>query len=233
MRALFPMGRDMQAVLINTAGGVTGGDRFSVTAKIDENAALTLTTQAAERAYKAQTGQTGLIDNRLQVARGGHVNWLPQETILFDGCALNRRLVVDLAKDATALIAEPLVLGRAAMGEQVRSGHFSDRIALHRDGKLLFLDCLRLGADMAAHMDAPWIAGGAQAMAAVILVHPSVEAHLDPVRAMLPATAGASLILPDLLFIRILATDSHLLRQALIPVLMRLSNDDLPRPWMI
>lgn len=235
MRSLFPRcsGTDMQTVLINTAGGITGGDAFSTGFSVGDGATLTLTTQAAERAYKAQTGQTGRVDNQIAVGAKARVNWLPQETILFDGSALRRRLLVELDVEASALIVEPLVFGRAAMGEQVNNAVFSDHIELRRQGELLFLDRTQLRGDIAAHLAGPHLGAGAGALATVLFVHPGAGAHLSPIREIIGANGGATLLRDDVMFVRMLAADSHVLRQALIPVLTRLSANDLPRPWMI
>ncbi len=97
MRVLFPRpAATPVAMLLNTAGGVTGGDVFEVTARASEDARLTVTTQAAERAYRAMPGTVARIANRIEAASGSRIDWLPQETILYDGSALRRHLRVDL-----------------------------------------------------------------------------------------------------------------------------------------
>ena len=83
MKVLFPRRRDLlEAVLINTAGGITGG---------------------------------GHLRTSLTAARGSTLFWLPQETILYDGAALDRRLEVDIAPNATFLMVEPVLFGRRAV----------------------------------------------------------------------------------------------------------------------
>jgi len=232
---LFPRARSeaLQAVLVNTAGGLTGGDRYSVCARAEAKASLTLTTQAAERAYRASPGEIAKVETRLALAPDARLNWLPQETILFDGCALERSIRVDMAGGATLLLAEPLVFGRAAMGEVLRSGQFSDRIEIRRDGVPLYLDAMRFEGDIAAHLARPSVGNGAGAMVTLVFVSPLAEAGLALVRALLPVTAGASLLQEDVLVLRGLAPDSFLLRRFLVPVLNLLTGDGLPRPWMI
>lgn len=235
LKVLFPRtaGTAAQAVLVNTAGGITGGDRFSVRASVAPGTALTMTTQAAERAYRAQEGETGRLSTRLTIGEDARFDWLPQETILFQGSALERSLSVEMASGARLLLAEPLVFGRIAMGETLADAWFRDRIDVRRGGERLFLDAMTLTGDVAAHLAHPLIAGGAGAMVTLLFVAPEAEAHLAPVRALLPATAGASLLRDDVLFVRALAPDSHLLRQSLIPILTRLIGTHLPRPWML
>lgn len=235
LKCLFPRtdNTGVDAVLVNTAGGITGGDRFETTARVGPGAQLTLTTQAAERAYAAQAGETGQVETRLDVAAGARLNWIPQETILFNACAFARRLTVTLAPGASALIAEPLIFGRAAMGEEVRTGRFHDRIEIRRNDRPLYLDAMRLDGDMAAHLDRPHVALGARAMVSLVYVGADAEAHLDPLRRALPPTGGVSLIGEDLLALRLLADSGYDLRQTLVPLLTRLIGGDLPKPWMI
>lgn len=233
LKLVFPRCDDtLQAVLVNTAGGVTGGDRFEVTMHAQDNAQLSITTQAAERAYRATPGLTGRISTRLSVAAGARLCWLPQETLLFEGCALDRSLRVDLAADARLLMVEPLVFGRLAMKETLRNIAFRDCIDIRRAGMPLYLDRLQLAGDATAHLARPMIAGGAGAMATLVYAGPDAEAYLDAVRRLLPPTGGASVIRAGLLAVRLLAPDSFELRLSLIPVLTLLSGDDLPRPWM-
>ncbi len=234
-KCLFPRAEShtLDAVLLNTAGGVTGGDAFRFTGTAGEGTTLTMTTQACERAYKAQPGPYGQVVNHLTVAPGARMNWLPQETILFNGSALDRRLLVEMEPDATLLMVEPLVFGRAAMGETLTDIRLRDRIEIRRGGAPLFLDTMRFDGDLHAHLAKPHIADGAGAMALVVFACSSAEGQLDTVRQMLPDTAGATLIQDDLLVIRMLAENSFALRRALMPILRQLNNNTLPRCWMI
>lgn len=234
LKALFPRPNSaaLQAIMINTAGGITGGDDFSLTASAGENTHLSLTTQAAERVYRAQPDQVAAVNNRLFVSAGARLDWLPQETILFEASALKRRMQVELDKDASLLLVEPLVFGRAAMGETLNSAYFSDRIDISRQGQPLFLDAMTLHGNVTGHLAASQIAANAGAMALIVYIAADAEAQLAPLRALLPEAAGASLIEPNLLVARILATDSFDLRQSLVPALQRLTNDTLPRSWM-
>jgi urease accessory protein len=235
LRALFPRGaaRSRQVVLTNTSGGVTGGDAFRTRIEAGAKARVTVTTQAAERAYRAQPGQTGRIETRLSVGPGARIDWLPQETILFECSALQRRLSVDLAEDASALIVESLIFGRTAMGETLRSASLDDRIELTRNGAPLWLDRIRLMGDLDAELARPAVANGGRAVATLVLADPTAEARLDALRALLPETAGASLIRPGLLAARLVAEDGFALRQSLVPALNLLHDDTIPRPWML
>ena len=234
-KLVFPRQYDatLETILVNTAGGITGGDRFELTATAKSGAKLTLTTQAAERAYRAQSGEKGDVRTKLTVARSAAINWLPQELILFDRCALRRKLEVALSDDARFLMVEPVVFGRTAMAETLEDVWFQDRIRITRNDKPIYIDGMDIIGDAAAHIARAAIGNGAGAMASLVLVGPDAAARLGTVRKMLPLTAGASLIAPDVMVMRHLATDSFTLRRDLIPVLDHLTNNSLPISWRL
>ena len=229
-KALLPRGEGFDIVLLNTAGGITGGDRFDWTAEAGPGTKITLTTQAAERAYRAQPGQTGHSRSRLSAGPGARIDWLPQETILFDRSALARSLDADLAEDATLLAAEAVILGRSAMGERLSRFRFADQWRIRRGGRLIYADALRLSETALA---GPAALAGHRALASLMLAGPGAGRLLAPLRACLPQTAGASLITRDVLAARILAPDGFTLRRALIPALELLRAASLPKPWTI
>lgn len=235
MKLAFPRtpGARVEAIMINTAGGITGGDRFEIAARAGAGATLSLTTQAAERAYRAQPGEVGEVGTTLIVEDEARLNWLPQELILFDRCALRRRLEVRLAPRARFLMVEPVVFGRAAMNEALHEVFFEDRIALWRDDAPLYVDGMDLRGDATGHLAGSAIAAGAGAMASIVMVDPRAGGFLDPVRALLPATAGASLLAGDMLVVRHLAADSLDLRRALVPILDLLTDNTLPTSWRL
>lgn len=234
-KLVFPQDRrpDAEVILVNTAGGITGGDQFDLDICVMANAELTLTTQAAERAYRAQSGEIGRVTTKLSVQAGARLNWLPQELILYDCCALRRRLDISLDEEARFLMVEPVVFGRAAMREELRDVMFQDRIKITRNGTPLYIDGMDLLGDAAAHLASPVIADGAGAMASVVLVAPDAGNHLKFVRAALPSSAGASLLAEDVLVIRQLASDSFELRRSLVPILEQLIQNNLPTSWRL
>ncbi|MDG1281218.1 MAG: urease accessory protein UreD [Pseudorhodobacter sp.] len=235
LKLLFPRAQAdaLTGVFLNTAGGLTGGDRISLDARAGAGSRLTLTSQAAERCYKA-TGETvALMSTELTVEAEARLDWLPQETILFDQSALRRRLCVQMAPDARFLMVEPLVLGRLAMGEVMRSGLFQDSVRVSRGTDLVFADAVRLSGDIPAMLRGSATADGAGAMASVLYVGPDAEAHLAALRSLMPATGGTSLLRPGVLYARLLAPDSFLLRRSLIPVIGQLHGRALPKTWMM
>ncbi|MBU2980785.1 urease accessory protein UreD [Lentibacter algarum] len=237
MKVLFPQSLtdELHAIMINTSGGITGGDNFSFRACAGAGSTLGLTTQAAERLYRSQPDEYATLRNRLEVEAGARINWLPQETILFEGCALSRQMHVELAQDASLLLVEPLIFGRAAMGETLHNVNFKDRVSLHRQGKPLFLDAMTLTGDLTQHLATKAVGqetASTGAMALILYVAADAETKLTALRALLPDSAGASLIGNDLLVARCLAPDSFELRKSLVPAIELLSNTAPPRSWM-
>ena len=232
LRVRFPNGDAgrLEAVVVNTAGGIAGGDRHNFTVEVDAGAKLVVTSAAAEKVYRA-LGPDAEIAIRLQVEIGGQLVWLPQETILFDGALLSRRIEVDLAQDASLLIAEAVVFGRSAMGEAVQAGSFADRWRVRRGGQLLFAETVRLDGDIASKLAEPAVADGGVAIATVLMV-PCDDALVERGRAPddFCGEVGIS-AWNGLAVARLCAKDGAGLRRDLTAVLRALGAP-LPRLWL-
>ncbi|MHA3977211.1 urease accessory protein UreD [Halovulum sp. GXIMD14794] len=232
-KAMLPRAHaaEPQATLINTAGGLTGGDRFSWQVDLGAGARATLATQTAERVYRSASG-AARVDVALRVGAGGHLDWLGQETILFEGGALDRRLVLDLEGDASALIVEPLVFGRAAMGEAPEHVTLTDRWSLRRDGRPLHEEATRIRPPMS---DLRGVAGLGvmRATATVIYAGLDAEDRLDRARRLLPdiGVHAAASAWGGRLVVRLMAPDAQPLRAALIHFLTGFRGATLPRVW--
>ena len=221
-----------EAVLINTAGGLTGGDRLSWAVHAGKAAGLTCVSQACERIYRSRDEEPARLSVRITLDQKARLNWMPQETILFDGCALRRRLEADLAATASLLIIEAFVFGRAAMGETVRRASLNDQWTIRREGKLVFADSVRLVGDVDKLLERRAIAAGDRAMATVALIAPNAERHLDPVRSSFPAIASTAFA--GKLLARVTAKGAYELRQTLIPLAIMLNGGmALPKIWAV
>jgi urease accessory protein len=234
LRARFPSpeGDGLSAVLVNTAGGIAGGDRFSVEVALREGARLTLTTAAAEKVYRAQD-EGAELDISLKVADGAHLAWLPQETILFDQARLSRRIDIDLSEGASLVLGEVVVFGRAAMGETMQRGAFVDRWRFRRGGRLVFGETIRLEGDVGAKLARRAIAGGGVAVGTLLVV-PGDEALLARVRES-SASFGGEVGLSawnGFAMVRFCAQDAARLRADMVAVLSRASAVPLPRLWL-
>jgi urease accessory protein len=220
------------AVLLNTGGGMAGGDRLSFAAEIETGAIALIAMQAAEKIYRSQ-GPATRIDVSLRLAPESRLDWLPQETILFSGSVLQRSLNADVAADAVLTIGESLVFGRSAMNEAFEAGAYRDRWRIHRAGKLLFAEDVRLDGAPALLLARPASGRGARAVATILHVAPDAEAKLDAARAALgggPVECGAS-AWQGLLLMRFLAQDAQALRLRYRAALAWLCGDYLPRWW--
>lgn len=222
---------ECQAVVINTSGGLTGGDRLTLGFDLEPRAALTVTTQACERVYRSSAGAASL-DLSMRVGDGAALAYLPQETILFEGGRLSRRLHLDAAATSRFLLVESVLLGRAAMGEVVASGEISDRWRLRRDGRLVLADDLRLGGAIDLLGARACALGGAHAFSTLVWQGPDPSGMLSRLRGHLTETEGASLV-DGLVVARLVARDGYALRKRLGPLIALLAHSALPLVWSL
>jgi urease accessory protein len=239
-------GDPLEAVLINTAGGLTGGDRLRWAIEVGAGASASITTQACEKVYRAAADRAE-TSVRLRVGPGGRVAWLPQETIVFDRAAFARTLDVELGDDAEALILEATLFGRLAMGERTLHGSFHDRWRIHQGGALIHAEDFRIGPDIAATLQRPAATGGALAVATLLLVSPQAESLLEPARAIIGDPAVDGPVIGDgggasfwsvgrsgKLLARLCAGDGYQLRKRLVPLVELLNGRaGLPKLWSL
>lgn len=230
-------GEAFEATLINTSGGITGGDHLSWTIAAEAGAQAAVTGQAAERIYKRSAG-VARIETTLSVGDRASLAWLPQETIVFDRSAMQRTLTADVHPNGRLIAAEAIVLGRAAMGETARAVSIRDRWRVTRSGKLVFADALRLEGDSTATLAGGATGTGARALATLVLVAKDAEAHLDRARAALEEArgergageAGVS-AWNGILVARLIAPDGQALRADLTRLIVALRQANMPRVW--
>ncbi|SFV08199.1 urease accessory protein [Methylobacterium sp. 174MFSha1.1] len=227
----------MEAVLLNSAGGIACGDRFTIEARLGANADLVLTTTAAEKIYRSD-GPVTRLDVALTLEPEAALAWLPQETILFDGARLARGFSAEMAADARLTLFEALVFGRAAKGEVMRDGRLADSWRIRRAGRLAYADTFQLDGDIAATLARRAVAGGARAMATLLHLAPDAESRLDQARDLIQAAdcealsveAGAS-AWNGMLVMRLLGAEIGPLRLAAARILEGFRGRPLPRVW--
>ena len=234
-RLLFPKmaGGVREAVVVNTSGGLAGGDRFDVEAETGPGARLTLTTQAAEKIYRTPDLPARMA-TRLRLAPGSSLDWIPQEAILFDRARLIRRLEVEMPADASLLVAESVVFGRTERGEAVRDGHFADLWRIRRDGKLVFAEQSLFSGDIATQLGKAAVAQGGAAISVLLYVAPDAEARAEEMRGATREIAGAQGGISawnGMLALRCVAVDGFVLRQRLSALLPRLRGANNPSVW--
>ncbi|MBV9348853.1 MAG: urease accessory protein UreD [Pseudolabrys sp.] len=232
LRARFPNTTDgsLEVVTINTAGGMTGGDRFGMEVSLGAGARMTFGTAAAEKIYRS-LGPNTEIAVKLDVGKHASLAWLPQETILFDQARLDRRIDISLDDTASLVMCEGVVFGREAMGEAVAQGLYIDRWRLRRGGKLVFAETARLAGQIAKTLAQPASANGAIALATLLLV-PGDEEMATKIRDLSFAGEAGVSVWNGLALVRFCARDSAALRHDIMQTLAALNLCALPRLWL-
>ncbi|MGC1563587.1 MAG: urease accessory protein UreD [Bradyrhizobium sp.] len=234
LRVRFPSPETegLSAVLVNTAGGIAGGDRFDIDIATREDARLTVTSAAAEKIYRAE-GAAARLNITLRAQARSHLAWLPQETILFDRARILRRIEIDLADDASLLLCEIAVFGRAAMGERMRQGEFADCWRMRRGGRLVFAENIRLDGDVGEKLARTAVAKGGVAIGTALMV-PGDEALVQRIRELSQTFGGEVGVSAwnGFAMARFCAQDAALLRADMMAVLGCACGSALPRLWL-
>ncbi|TDX63464.1 urease accessory protein [Methylosinus sp. sav-2] len=237
LRALFPAvepNEAPEAAIINTGGGVVGGDCYALDIEVEAGAALTITTPAAEKIYRS-SGDDAEIVAHLRCGEGARLEWLPQETILFDGARLRRRIEIDLAPSARFLGVETILFGRRASGEWLNHGALRDAWMLRIDGKPVWADAIGFAGDIAAQRAVRFGLGEAAGYATIVIAGPHASALLPRARDL---AQGAATLVNGVLLMRFLDSDAARLRGAVIEAMAALRPEATggrgaaPRLWL-
>ncbi len=233
LRWRFPRSSNpCEAAIVNTGGGVAGGDSYSVSLTLSEGAEVEVTTPSAERIYRSD-GPAAAITTRLVLKPRARLFWLPQETLMFEGARLERRLEVEATGEAEFIIAETLVFGRLAMGESRIDASVKDSWRVRRDGQLVFADETRID-HAGATLERKAVGAGARTLSTIVAAAPNIEARLPDLRAALKAAgseleSGASAF-DGLIVARLLAASFDQLRMGLVASIVALGGRK-PRLW--
>ncbi len=233
LRLRFPkVAGDCEGIILNTAGGIAGGDNQTLAFTVGEGATASLTTQSAEKVYGSD-GELATIVTTLDLGSHANLAWLPQEAILFDRARLKRQLDVTMAATATLTIKEGVVFGRTARGERMTSGLFHDRWRIRRDGRLILAEDVRLDGNIAGQLEHRAIGNGACAIATIVHVSPRAHDQLEAVREVMRSAscdAGGS-AWNGMLVIRLAGPEPHIVRAASARILALLLPAVSPRIW--
>jgi urease accessory protein len=237
IRILFPKTGDewaQEAVLVNTAGGVAGGDHLQLSVRALSGASLAVTTQAAERIYQA-LDQSAHINTKLHVGNEARLAWLPQETIVFNHARLCRRTEIEISAGSELLALEWLVLGRAARGEQISAGAINETWQVKNNGRLQWADTLRLTNDVFSHASRKALLGESTALATLLYFGPQLDHRLQFIRAQsasFDCHRGATLV-GGMLVARLAAKSSFELKDALRNLIHELGKELAPGPFRV
>jgi len=237
IRIMFPVVDDgalKEAVLVNTAGGIAGGDRleFSVTALA--SASIAVSSQAAEKIYRA-LNEPAFIKTQLKASAGAKLAWLPQETIVFNWGRVNRKTEINLTSGAEVLALEWLVLGRAAHGEEMTGGHISDTWRVRKDGRLIWADGFRITDEVFSHLHRKALLSDCKAVGTLIYFGPYLDKRLEFFRDIAPSLECecAATSVCGLIIVRFAAKASSDLRLALRNVLQQFSREVGTGPFRV
>jgi urease accessory protein len=237
IRIMFPRSGNSaveEAVLINTAGGIAGGDRleFNVTALAD--ASITVTSQAAEKVYRALS-EPARITTKLKACEAAKLAWLPQETIIFNSARLNRETEIEVSSGAELLALEWLVLGRAAYGEEMVRGHISDSWRVKKDNRLIWADGFRITDEMFPHLHRKALLSNYKAVGTLIYFGPYLDVRLEFLRDILPSLRCHCAVtsVGGLIIVRFAAKVSSDLRHALRNFLRHFNRELGPGPFRV
>jgi urease accessory protein len=234
-RVLFPdpePGEPPQAILVTTSGGVTDGDSLTMAIEVGAGAEAVAATQAAEKIYRAaRSAEHCAMDIAATVGEGATLDWLPQETIVFQGARMKRRTVAEVAPGGALLACEMVVLGRAASGERFTAGLVLDSWSVRRAGRLVWTDTLRVEGETPSGAGF----GDANALATIIGVWDEPQGRFDQARSLLESAdqvrAGVTLV-NGIVVARLLG-EATAVRRATTGFLGDFRGRRLPRVWHI
>lgn len=133
-KALYPEGGAVcQAIVLHPPSGIAGGDTLDIRIAAGASTHVQITTPGAGKWYRS-AGARARQSVTIRAESGATVEWLPQETIVFDGAIARMETAISLAADARLIAWDVLCLGRAAAGERFRQGRFDLALAIDRDG---------------------------------------------------------------------------------------------------
>ncbi len=208
-RPFYPEGGICHVYLLHPPGGVVAGDRLAIDVEAGAQAEALVTTPAAGKFYRS-SGNQALQQVSVRLDVGAVVEWLPQETIVYEGARLISSVDVSLSEDSRFLGWEMMALGRPAAGEEFNEGEVILDWRIVRNRKPLYLEKMRLDA---AAFAARWGLNG-QSCCGTLFATPASPKHLEMVRRLIgdEPRQGATLI-DDLLICRASATQTYEVRQ--------------------
>jgi urease accessory protein len=226
-----PTGEPPEAVLVNTAGGIAGGDRLECSVTALEHASIAVTSQTPERLYRA-LDEPAHVTTKLEAHDGTRLAWIPQETIIFNRGRLCRQTEVEISSGAELLALEWFVLGRAARGERVLEGLITDSWRVRKDGRLVWADTFRATEETFPQLRRKALLSSHAAVATLIYSGPDLERRLEIVRALVASLgcAGAATSLGGLIIVRLADALALKLRLALRGLLEAFGRELGPGP---
>jgi urease accessory protein len=216
-----------EAVLANTSGGIAGGDTSHVDILVAQNAQALVTGQAAEKIYRS-IDMPASIRTVIKIEDDSTLEYLPQESILFDGAKLNRAVNISLGARSYLLLSEMFVLGRWAMKEDFTRGIFLDRWSIDVAGQPIWREGLRVEGGLSSLSSSLGFAN-ARALATIFYVGANAGEVLGLARDAIGPMGGATIV-RDMLVVRMLGNEAGMLKQQLGEIISVIRAAALGRP---
>ena len=223
----------LTGVVVNTGGGMTGGDAFSISASAGPGSVLTMTTSAAEKLYRS-TGESAHLHVALSAQENSSLAWLPQEAILFDGARVKRNYEVDIAPGATAFLCDINCIGRSAMGEKVTDLKLQDQWRIRIGGQLVYADNMRIDGNAFQILARPSVADGANSFATLVFAGQDADSASAYLRALFSAredVRGGAGLYNGICVARLVAAELQNLRSTIVAASQHLCDAAMPRSW--
>ncbi len=235
LRLLFPRPVDTavpEVVVVNTSGGIAGGDRLEMSVTTRAGATILVSSQAAEKVYRSLSEPASVV-TRLTAHPGSRLAWLPQETIVFDRARLSRQTRIELHGNCEFVALECLVLGRSAHGEKFLGGEVTERWQVSRDGRLIWADAFRIAGDTFGQLREPALLANSHALATLIYSGSDPEGTVERLREVAPSMECqcAVTLVAGLVVVRLAAGMAWDLKCALHSVLQELDCRADPTPF--
>jgi urease accessory protein len=216
-----------EAVLANTSGGIAGGDTSHVDILVAQNAQALVTGQAAEKIYRS-IDMPASIRTVIKIEDGSTLEYLPQESILFDGAKLNRAVNISLGARSCLLLSEMFVLGRWAMNEDFTRGIFLDRWSIDVAGQPIWREGLRIEGGLSSFSSSLGFAN-ARALATIFYAGANAAEVLGLARDVIGPMGGATIV-RGMLVVRMLGNEAGMLKQQLGEIISIIRAAALGRP---
>ena len=216
-----------EAVLANTSGGIAGGDTSHIDILVAQNSQALVTGQAAEKIYRS-IDMPASIRTVIKIEDDSTLEYLPQESILFDGAKLNRAVNISLGARSCLLLSEMFVLGRWAMNEDFTRGIFLDRWSIDVAGQPIWREGLRVEGGLSSLSSSLGFAN-ARALATIFYAGANAAEVLGLARDVIGPMGGATIV-RGMLVVRMLGNEAGMLKQQLSEIISIIRAAALGRP---
>lgn len=235
-KPFYPEHEVCHTYILHPPGGVVGGDQLTINVNVDSGAHALITTPASGKFYRCDERQASQSQN-LRIDDGGILEWLPQETILFDQAKVKTHTSIELGEHGKLLAWEIMCLGRPASGEGFDNGYCQQCFEITRQGQKLLVERARLegGSDL---LSAKW--GMQEYTVLGVMVVSSADSELQTLaRGVEPVSTGLNSVtlIDDLMICRCLGHQGIEVRefftriwQAIRPAWIG-REAELPRIW--